>query len=297
MLTRRWRSLRQRIWRARKVLSYFRLQTRRDLMIVAQFLGLTLWEAARLRLRNQRTVTCSCCGWTGNVFFPVYWVEQIEKNSRCPRCYAEQRHRLVWRYLRERLGLSVLRPARVLHVSPERGIQAALKASPGVRYVAVDLTADPLAAATDVRMDITALAFADQVFDAIICNHVLEHIPDDRQAMAELRRVLKDDGYAIVMVPIMDIPQTVEYGRADPREWDHVRRYGRDYLLRLVGAGFQVTVDAYAYELPDAVVARESLYREPIFVVRRGPQHPPGVVGSLPDRLPWQPTERPSTTG
>ncbi len=287
----RWRGLRQKIRRARKVLSYFHLQTPRDFMIVTQFLGLTLWETVKLRLRNRRTVTCSCCGWTGNVFWPVYWVEQIERNARCPRCYAEQRHRLVWRYLCERWELGGLPPARVLHVSPERGIQAALKASPGVRYVAVDLTADPLAAATDARMDITALAFADQVFDVIICNHVLEHIPDDRRAMAELRRVLKDGGYAIVMVPIMDIPQTVEYGRADPREWDHVRRYGRDYLLRLVEAGFQVTVDNYAYELPDAVVTREALYREPIFVVRKGPQHLPGVVGALPDRLPWQPTD------
>jgi len=289
MSTGRWRGLRQKIRRARKVLSYFRLQTPRDVRIVAQFLWLTLWEMAKLRLRNRRTVTCPCCGWSGNVFFPVYWVEQIERNSRCPRCYAEQRHRLVWRYLRERWGLGEPRPARVLHISPERSIQAGLKASPAVHYVAVDLTADPLAAATDARMDVTALAFADQVFDAIICNHVLEHIPDDRLAMAELRRVLKDGGYAIVMVPIMDIPQTVEYGRADPREWDHVRRYGRDYLLRLVEAGFQVIVDAYAYELPDAVVAREALYREPIFVVRKGPQYPPGVVGALPDRLPWQP--------
>ncbi|MCC7353046.1 MAG: class I SAM-dependent methyltransferase [Anaerolineae bacterium] len=290
MSTGRWRGLGRGIQRARKVLSYFRLQTPRDAVLVTQFLGLTLWETARLRLRNRRTVTCPCCGWVGNIFFPVYWVEQVERNSRCPRCYSEQRHRLVLRYLRDRLGLlDGPPPKRVLHVSPERGIQVALKATPGVGYVAVDLTADPLAAATDARMDITALALAGQAFDAIICNHVLEHIPDDRQAMAELQRVLKNGGYAIVMVPIMDIPQTIEYGRADPREWGHVRRYGRDYVRRLLDSGFQVTVDAYAYELPDEVVARESLFREPIFVVRKGPQHPPGVVGALPDRLPWQP--------
>ena len=279
-----WQRLRWRWRRARKVLSYFRLQTPRDAWVIAQFLWWTLAEAARLALRNRRTVTCPCCGWSGNAFFPVYWVSECKRNSRCPRCYSEQRHRLVLRYMRERLDLEDGRPRRVLHVSPERSLQMALKALPEVRYVSFDLTSEPLAAAIDARMDITALAFANETFDVIVCNHVLEHIPDDRRAMAELRRVLKDDGYAIVMVPLKDIPHTVEYARPDPRDWYHVRRYGRDYPLRLAEAGFQVTVDSYACDLPDEVVRHESLFREPIFVVRKGPRHPPGVIGSLPVR-------------
>lgn len=278
-LRRRWR-------RARKVLSYFRLQTPRDAVIITRFFWLTFLEALRLGLYNRRTVTCPCCGWTGNAFFPVYWVSECRANSRCPRCYSEQRHRLVLRYMRERLGLEDGRPKRVLHVSPERSIQMALLALPEVRYVSFDLTADPLAAAIDARMDVTALAFADGVFDVIVCNHVLEHIPDDRRAMSELRRVLKDGGYGIVMVPLKDIPHTVEYPRPDPRDWYHVRRYGRDYALRLAEAGFEVTVDSYAYELPEEIVRRESLFREPVFVVRKGPGHPPGVIGNLPARLP-----------
>jgi SAM-dependent methyltransferase len=35
-----------------------------------------------------------------------------------------------------------------------------------------------------------------------MCNHVFEHVPDDKQAMRELRRVLADDGWAILQAPV-----------------------------------------------------------------------------------------------
>ena len=83
-----------------------------------------------------------------------------------------------------------------------------------------------------------------------VCSHVLEHIPDDRKAMRELHRILKPDGFGIVMVPLVHgVDETHEDPAIDTiaLRWkyfglgDHVRQYGkRDFLARLASAGFAV---------------------------------------------------------
>jgi len=52
-----------------------------------------------------------------------------------------------------------------------------------------------------VRGDIISLPFEDASFDRIVCSEVLEHIPDDKQGIKEMVRVLKDDGTLAVSVP------------------------------------------------------------------------------------------------
>jgi ubiquinone/menaquinone biosynthesis C-methylase UbiE len=61
---------------------------------------------------------------------------------------------------------------------------------PNLRYVSTDLYS-PLAM---VRMDIVEISFQDSSFDVILCCHVLEHVPDDQQALRELLRILKPGG-------------------------------------------------------------------------------------------------------
>ena len=109
------------------------------------------------------------------------------------------------------------------------------------------MTAD-LYAPADLRLDITKMDLPDGSFDLILCSHVLEHVPDDSAAMAELRRVLVDDGLALVLTPYRDDRPTYE----DPSirspldrmvafgQQDHVRIYGSDLADRLRGAGFEV---------------------------------------------------------
>jgi ubiquinone/menaquinone biosynthesis C-methylase UbiE len=99
------------------------------------------------------------------------------------------------------------------------------------------------------RMDITRIQYPEESFDVIYCSHVLEHVPDDRIAMREFRRVLRKDGWAVLLVPI-----TVEKTFEDPTitdpterlrlfgQEDCVRRYGPDYVERLREAGFDVFV-------------------------------------------------------
>ena len=84
----------------------------------------------------------------------------------------------------------------------------------------------------------------------IICNHVLEHIPNDLEAMKELYRVLKVGGVAVLQVPISKNSFTTfeDPSVIDPNERektfgqsDHVRIYGQDYVDRLISCGFKAT--------------------------------------------------------
>jgi len=113
------------------------------------------------------------------------------------------------------------------------------------------LSADISAEQVMVNMDITDIQYSADSFDAVICNHVLEHIPNDRVAMKELHRVLRPDGWALLQVPISlnsettyeDASITTPDGRERAfGQADHVRIYARDYVDRLRGAGFGVEV-------------------------------------------------------
>ncbi|WP_245719578.1 class I SAM-dependent methyltransferase [Paenibacillus tianmuensis] len=112
------------------------------------------------------------------------------------------------------------------------------------------------------RIDLTAMSFADETFDVVICSHVLEHITEDHEAMAEIYRVLKPDGWSILQVPIalnfeeiLEDP-TVTSPQARKEHFgqdDHVRIYNREgFVGRLEATGFHVVLfnlaDKYGVE-------------------------------------------------
>ena len=198
--------------------------------------------AARRRLYRGEARFCPVCESRLARFLPFGGSGRAD--AYCPVCESLERHRLHWIYLRERTQLFDGRARRWLHVAPEAVLGARLRALPGVRYVSADL-ADPRAG---LRVDVMRLPFADDAFDAILCSHVLEHVPDDRAAMRELCRVLRPGGIALLPVPPIRAERTSEDpAEADPAERrrrfghpDHLRRYGRDYPERLREAGFRV---------------------------------------------------------
>jgi len=117
-------------------------------------------------------------------------------------------------------------------------------------YVTADLES-PLA---DVKLDVQDMPFGDGEFDVVICNHVLEHVPDDRKALLEIYRVLKTGGFALLQVPTnYGVEKTYEDASVtDPsdrekhfRQKDHYRLYGRDYLDRIRKTGFVINEDNY----------------------------------------------------
>ncbi|MEJ7764117.1 MAG: class I SAM-dependent methyltransferase [Acidimicrobiales bacterium] len=94
--------------------------------------------------------------------------------------------------------------------------------------------------AASMAGDALSLPFADATFDRVICAEVLEHVPDDRTAMAEIARVLKPRGTAAVTVPRF-WPELVCWALSDDYhlvEGGHVRIYRLGELRRrLRGAG------------------------------------------------------------
>ncbi len=132
----------------------------------------------------------------------------------------------------------------MLHIAPEVCLAQKLKEYFGKGYLSAGISDRDVM----VEMDITNIKYPDQSFDLIICSHVLEHIQDDKKAISELYRVLKDDGRAIILVPLTLTQKTFEDPSiTDPEErfktfrhHDHVRICGKDYTDRIRDAGFHV---------------------------------------------------------
>ena len=112
------------------------------------------------------------------------------------------------------------------------------------------------------------MSFKNDTFDLIICNHVLEHITDDRTAMSEIYRVLKKGGLGILQVPIdKDLEKTYEDKTLVSKkqrakhfgQYDHVRIYGRDYKDRLENNGFIVNFIDYTREIEDDLIYKYGL--------------------------------------
>jgi len=193
-------------------------------------------------------VACPCCKRKFKKFL-TYGVNARE-GALCPWCLALERHRLLWKYLKDKTEI-YHKPLSVLHFAPEHQFQERLKAATNITYLSCDLD---MPTAMD-KQDITQLTYGDNSFDVILCNHVLEHIPDDAKAMQELYRVLKPSGWAILQTPMLDKPETLEdLTITDPKEQerifgqnDHVRIYGADKQQRLEAAGFTVIVDDYVH--------------------------------------------------
>ncbi|MBT8256751.1 MAG: class I SAM-dependent methyltransferase [Bacteroidia bacterium] len=181
--------------------------------------------------------------------FLPYGYEKVRENVLAPGTLSLERHRLFWLYLNNETSFFQY-PHKVLHFAPEQAFLRRIKKLKHIDYTTTDLNS-PIA---DVKADICDLPFEDGAFDFIICNHVLEHIPDDRKAMKELYRVLSKGGMAIVQVPYDRNRDTTfeDDSITDPKErarifgqYDHVRIYGLDYFDKLASVGFKV--DAVDY--------------------------------------------------
>lgn len=187
-------------------------------------------------------------------------------NALAPHALSLERHRLIWLYLTRELDIQHA-ALRVLHIAPEPCLQKRLRALPALRYVSADLES-PWA---EIHCDIQDLPFQEEAFDLILCNHVLEHIPDDRRAMRELRRVLAPGGRALLLVPMdtqrattLEDPAINTDALREQYYWqrDHLRLYGRDYPDRLREQGFQVEELDYVAQLPPEWRERYALREE-----------------------------------
>lgn len=187
-------------------------------------------------------------------FLPYGYGTQ-RNNVLSPSSLSLERHRLLWLYLKNETNF-FSEKLKVLHFAPEQAFYKRFKKMKNLEYTTTDLNS-PLA---DVKADICNLPFNDETFDVILCNHVLEHIPDDTKAMQELYRVMKTGGWGVFQIP-QDLNRKTTFednSITDKKErakifgqYDHVRVYGLDYFDKLRNIGFKVDEVDYTTTLSD----------------------------------------------
>ena len=116
-----------------------------------------------------------------------------------------------------------------------------------LRHRAADYTtADLESPLAELHFDVLRIPLPDASYDVLICNHLLEHVADDRRALGEFYRILRPGGWGILLSPV-DRSRAATFeddSITDPAErtrifgqYDHRRIYGRDYGGRLREAG------------------------------------------------------------
>lgn len=165
----------------------------------------------------------------------------------CPHCNASDRDRLYALYVSNRLMNIKSLKISMLDIAPSTPLSKMLKNSGKIAL----RTADLMMSGVDDRIDISDMnCYAEGTYDAFICSHVLEHVPDDLKALRELFRVLKFGGWGILMAPIVlsldqidEDPLLKDIGERWRRfgQNDHVRMYSKHGLIkRAESVGFIV---------------------------------------------------------
>ncbi|HUA55221.1 MAG TPA: methyltransferase domain-containing protein [Candidatus Sulfotelmatobacter sp.] len=215
--------------------------------------------------------TCPMCGHHGmfvSVGRPARW------DVRCPNCGGRERHRLTHLWATAG-GSDTFAGKRILHFAPEKAVRRQMRGNPLYE------TADLHQRGTTHKVDITRVDLPDARYDVVIAHHVLEHIDDDRAAIAELFRLLKPGGTAVLSVPINPTRHaTYENPAIATPELrvlhfggdDHKRYYGLDFADRLADAGFAVET----FRMPPEDEVRYGLLRDEwIYIATKPDARPP----------------------
>ncbi len=216
------------------------------------------------------TYTDPIDGKNFKTFLPYGYGTQ-RNNVLSPSTLSLERHRLLWLYLQNETDFFSSKKS-VLHFAPEQAFYKRFRKMKNLNYTTTDLNS-PLA---DVKADICDLPFRDHEFDVILCNHVLEHIPDDTKAMQELYRVLKPGGMGIFQIP-QDLSREATFednSITDKKErakifgqYDHVRVYGLDYFDKLRSIGFKVDEVDYTATFSEEEITKYCLSKGEIIPV------------------------------
>jgi len=205
--------------------------------------------------------------------FLSYGYKRIRKNALCPGTLSLERHRLLWLYLDNETNF-LNSSLKVLHVAPEQVFYKKFKKLKNWDYLTFDLNS-PIA---DIKGDLTSTNFKDESFDLIICNHVLEHIKDDKSALNEIYRVLKYNGTSILQVPInVRREKTFEDSTIKSKiqrekyfgQYDHVREYGLDFKDRVEQSGFKVQMINYSKKISKDLIIKYGLMKNDLIPIAK----------------------------
>jgi SAM-dependent methyltransferase len=227
----------------------------------------------KISANGQPAFDCPICRYHGPfrshsaAHYPIRFTE-------CPRCGLYERHRLQYLTLKELGKRHDLSKMSILHFAPEMHFERFFSG-----LFAKHETADISAPGVDYHVDIRKLPFADGSYDVIFASHVLEHVTNDHLALAEIKRVLSPNGFAILPVPVVS-ETTIEYPEENKFEFGHVRAIGADYFQRYEkvfarvevwkSADFPENNQLYTYEDRSIFPTQQSPLRKPM----AGERHP-----------------------
>ena len=161
---------------------------------VEYFLKGLRWPLFKLlNYKSKPAFQCPICNYYG-----PFMDKKNRLHTKCPRCGEVERMRLsvlVLDSIYKRVDTSKM---KVLHISPENALRKKFKKMFG-SYTSADLYRKDV----DYQFDIQNIPFENETFDLVFASHVLEYPEDDVLAISEIRRVLKNDGIAVLPVPIL----------------------------------------------------------------------------------------------
>ena len=205
---------------------------------------------------------CPICGYHSHDLMPIgndlpvikekHIIGAGLRKGGCYKCGALDRFKLIYTFLKYELNIFKDKSKKILHFAPETIIAQKFIEANFQNYIQADFFAEDQHCEYNdnvKHMDVQNIPYTDNTFDLILCNHILEHVPNDQKALQEIYRVLKKDGLAILQVPIsktesktlenLNVTSEQERERLFGQK-DHVRLYGQDYIYRLETAGFKV---------------------------------------------------------
>jgi SAM-dependent methyltransferase len=164
--------------------------------------------------KKNKIKECYICGEQFEIFFKyrvnsenagvIKYFQTVgsdPENYGCYYCNCNDRERHLFMYFDKLSVWDKFRNASVLHFSPELSLSKKIELLLPAEYIKCDLFPRD----GWKKIDITKIDFEDSYFDILICNHVLEHVPDHLQALKEISRVLKKDGIAFLQTPYSEL--------------------------------------------------------------------------------------------
>lgn len=210
------------------------------------FVRIINFAIAQLNKRvSMHRVECPCCGWTGFDFFAddtiIFWLPQVF----CPECGSHERQRMLQLYIERHDSKLSETEGALLHFAAEDDLRKLIRANEKLRYFSTDI--DPrvikhrCAPGTGFMADIQQLGVKTDGVDLVFCLDVLEHVRLDRDAIRELKRILKPGGIAYIMVPFdMALDETEEWEIPNADIHYHVWAYST--------ADFKYRLDCFDYQ-------------------------------------------------
>ena len=192
------------------------------------------------------------------------------ENCTCPKCGKNDRERWIYYVLKNKLDI-LNATGRILHFAPESSIKELIMQNKNIDYY----TCDIIPGFAMHIVDITDIQFKNNTFDYVICNHVMEHIPNEKKAVSEIKRILKKNGKWIFSFPICTDMKTQEDKKVVTKEQrlelygqeDHVRLYGNDFLKRFKKYGLKIEVFTPNEQLKKSEIEKYGFIEDDIIMV------------------------------